>query len=64
MTATSSPDHVDVAIARGAPRAAAAYGVAVASDGPVPRALGLSRAALAELGFAGKLGQALVVPRA
>jgi len=64
MTATSSPDHVDVAIARGAPRAAAAYGVAVASDGPVPRALGLTRAALAELGFAGKIGQALVVPRA
>jgi leucyl aminopeptidase len=48
-------------VARSAPRAADAVGVAVPSDGPVPRSLGHSRAALAALGFEGRLGQTLVL---
>ncbi|MDY7556812.1 hypothetical protein [Cryobacterium sp. 10C3] len=38
-------------------------GYAVSSDGPVPAAIGLDRAALTEAGFTGAVGQALVLPR-
>lgn len=51
-------------IARTAPRDIDAIGVPVASEGPVPRSLGLSRARLAELGFEGKVAQTLVLPSA
>jgi leucyl aminopeptidase len=51
-------------IVRSAPRSADAVGVPVAADGPVPRALGFSRAALAAHGFEGKAGQTLVLPSA
>ncbi|MEB0004645.1 M17 family peptidase N-terminal domain-containing protein [Cryobacterium sp. RTC2.1] len=39
-------------------------GYAVSSDGPVPAAIGLDRAALTEAGFTGAVGQALVLPQA
>ncbi|MFM2077718.1 MAG: cytosol aminopeptidase, partial [Actinomycetota bacterium] len=57
MTAT-------VSTARSTPKHANAVGVPVATSGAVPRALGLSRAALAAHGFEGKPGQTLVVPAA
>ncbi len=49
-------------IVRSVPRTADANGVPVASEGAVPRSLGMSRAALASHGFDGKAGQTLVVP--
>jgi leucyl aminopeptidase len=53
---------IEVHIARAVPRAADVVGVPVGPDGPVPRGLGLSRAALVAHGFEGKPGQVLVVP--
>jgi leucyl aminopeptidase len=58
---TEFPD--DVNVARNAPRTADAVGVAVGSEGAVPRQLGLNRAALAGHGFTGAVGQTLVIPR-
>src|SRR5262245_58492133 len=55
---------VAVDIARSAPRTVDAVGVPVATEGPVPRSLGMSRAALAANGFEGKVGQTLVLPTA
>src|SRR3954451_22638890 len=55
---------ISVDIARNAPRNVEVVGVPVANDGPVPRQVGLSRAALASHGFEGKVGQTLVVPSA
>jgi leucyl aminopeptidase len=52
-----------VEIARTTPRTAEAIGIAVASEGAVPRQLGLSRAALSAHGFTGSIGQTLVLPR-
>ena len=49
-------------LARSTPRNAEAIGVPVFTEGAVPRALGLSRAALASVGFEGKVGQTSVVP--
>ncbi len=51
-------------IARSVPRDVGAVGIPVASEGPVPRSLGLSRARLTDLGFDGRAGQTLVVPAA
>lgn len=51
-----------VVTTRSLPRDADAIGVPVAVDGPVPRSLGLSRAALAAHGFEGKAGQVLGIP--
>jgi leucyl aminopeptidase len=51
-------------VARSAPRSADVVGVPVASDGPVPRSLGVTRVALAAMGFDGKVGQAASVPGA
>lgn len=51
-----------VTVARNVPRTAQAVGLAVGTAGPVPRQLGLSRAALEANGFTGKVGQTLVVP--
>jgi leucyl aminopeptidase len=53
-----------IEVAATTPRDVDLVGVPVFSSGPVPRALGLSRARLAELGFEGKAGQVLNVPTA
>ena len=53
---------VTVAVVRSVPRTADAVGLAVAPSGPVPRQLGLNRAALETHGFTGKVGSTLVVP--
>ncbi|MGD9704740.1 MAG: leucyl aminopeptidase [Acidimicrobiia bacterium] len=53
-----------VDIARSVPRTVEAVGVPVATEGAVPRSLGMSRAALAANGFEGKPGQTLVLPSA
>ena len=50
--------------ARALPPDADAVGVLVASDGAVPDEVGHDRAALEAAGFAGKAGQALVLPQA
>jgi leucyl aminopeptidase len=60
--ASATVSAVDVSTARSAPKAATAVGWAVATKGPVPRQLGLSRAALEANGFEGKPGQVLAVP--
>jgi leucyl aminopeptidase len=59
---SSSPVTVDVV--RSVPRTAEAVGLPVGATGPVPRQLGLTRAALAANGFEGKAGQVLVLPAA
>jgi len=51
-------------IVRSAPKTADAIGVPVATEGAVPRSLGLSRSTLAANGFEGKAGQTLVIPAA
>jgi leucyl aminopeptidase len=50
--------------ARRIPVAVDAVGVPVATTGPVPRVLHISRAALGDHGFDGKVGQVLVLPAA
>jgi leucyl aminopeptidase len=50
-------------VARAAPAAAGAIGIPVGEKGTVPRQLGVDRATLTTLGFDGKAGQTLVVPR-
>ena len=55
---------VTVHIVRSTPRAVDSIGVPVGSSGPVPRSLGLNRAALTAAGFEGKAGQTLVLPSA
>ncbi len=52
-----------VGVARNAPSGAGAIGVPVGEKGTVPRQLGVDRATLTALGFEGKAGQTLVVPR-
>ena len=49
--------------ARTAPRRATALGVPVATSGPVPRSVGLSRAVLTKAGFESKVGQHHLVTR-
>ena len=53
---------VTVQLSRSVPKQIDAVGLPVATSGPVPRSLGLSRAALAAQGFEGKPGQTFVVP--
>ncbi len=53
---------VTVSVVRSTPRSADAVGVAVGPSGPVPRQVGLNRAALEAHGFTGKVGSTLVVP--
>jgi leucyl aminopeptidase len=55
---------ISFSAARTAPRRVSAVGFPVFADGPVPRGIGLSRAALAQLGFDAKVGQTSVVPNA
>jgi leucyl aminopeptidase len=59
-----TPFDVDVQVVKSTPRSVDAHGVAVASEGAVPRVLGLSRSALGAHGFTGAVGQTLVLPRA
>lgn len=56
--------NVNVEVVKSVPRAIEAIGVPVASSGPVPRQVGLSRAALTASGFDGSSGQVLVIPAA
>jgi leucyl aminopeptidase len=49
--------------ARSAPRDVEVLGVPVFTEGPVPRSAGVSRKALAALGFEGKVGQTASVPQ-
>lgn len=51
-----------MSVTRSAPRSSQVVGLAVGPSGPVPRPLGLNRAALEQFGFTGKVGQTLVVP--
>ncbi|MFW2336507.1 leucyl aminopeptidase [Ilumatobacter sp.] len=51
-----------ISIVRSAPRSVDAVGLAVGPSGAAPRQLGLNRAAMESLGFAGKVGETLVVP--
>ncbi len=53
---------ISFSVSRTAPKGTGALGIPVYTEGPVPRSLGLSRAALAALGFEGKPGQTQVVP--
>jgi leucyl aminopeptidase len=53
---------VNVEVVRSVPRTVEAVGLPVATSGPVPRQLGMSRATLAAHGFEGKPGQVLVLP--
>jgi leucyl aminopeptidase len=62
--ASSTARQITVEIVKSAPRGVDAIGLPVATSGPVPRQLGLSRAGLAAHGFEGKAGQTLVVPAA
>lgn len=55
---------VSVQVSRSIPKQVEVVGVPVGTTGTVPRALGLSRSALAAHGFEGKPGQTLVVPAA
>ncbi len=59
----STERNVTVDVARTVPRRADAVGVAVGTEGAVPRAVGLDRATLKAAGFEGKLGQTLALPR-
>ncbi len=62
--ASAAVSSVSVATARSTPKGATAFGVGVATKGPVPRQVGLSRAALEANGFTGAAGQTIVVPSA
>jgi leucyl aminopeptidase len=55
---------LDVHVVRTVPKNVEATGVPVGATGPVPRTLGLNRAALTAAGFEGKPGQTLVLPAA
>ncbi len=55
--------QVKVGVARSVPDDATAIGIAVGSKGAVPRQLGVDREALAAMGFEGKAGQTLLLPR-
>ncbi len=54
--------ELTVRVVRNAPADAQVVGVPVATDGGVPRVLGLNRKALAQHGFTGARGTTLVVP--
>ena len=55
--------RIKVNVAVSVPDDASAVGVAVGTKGAVPRQLGVDREALAAMGFEGKTGQTLVLPR-
>ena len=49
-------------VANKIPAGVAAVGVAVTSEGALPKGVSLSRKTLEKLGFAGKVGQTYIVP--
>jgi leucyl aminopeptidase len=53
-----------VSVSKAVPADAGAVGIPVGTDGPVPRDVGLDRAALTLAGFDGSIGQALMIPKA
>ncbi|MDX2089827.1 MAG: leucyl aminopeptidase [Kofleriaceae bacterium] len=53
-----------IVVAKTAPSSATCIGLAIGTDGELPRELGLDREALAAAGFEGKLGDVQVVPQA
>jgi leucyl aminopeptidase len=55
--------ELTIDVAKSPPTNEGCLGVPVGTDGPVPRELDLDRSTLDALGFEGKVGQALVVPR-
>jgi leucyl aminopeptidase len=55
---------INVEVVKSTPRGADVLGVPVGVKGPVPKAVGLSRAALEAHGFEGKSGQTLLLPSA
>jgi leucyl aminopeptidase len=55
--------RIKVGVARAVPSGEVAIGVPVGTRGAVPRQIGLDRDALAEAGFEGKVGQALLIPQ-
>ncbi len=61
-TVRMTAHQATVSVVRSVPRSADALGLAVGPAGAVPRQLGLNRAALEIHGFAGNVGQTLVVP--
>ncbi|MED5328328.1 MAG: hypothetical protein VYB98_02965, partial [Actinomycetota bacterium] len=65
MANTSIPFSTPSAVvtARSVPRSASAIAVAVRSTGAVPRTVGMSRRDLERQGFAGEVGQSVVIPR-
>ena len=65
MANTSIPFSTPSAVvtARSVPRSATAIAVAVRSTGAVPRIVGMSRRDLERHGFAGEVGQSVVIPR-
>jgi leucyl aminopeptidase len=63
IPSVAQAEAVTVTVAAAVPPTAGAVGVPVTSDGEVPEALGLSRAALAGAGFGGEVGETLVLPR-
>ena len=62
--ASAAVSSVSVATARSTPKGATALGVGVATKGPIPRQVGLNRAALEANGFTGATGQTIAVPGA
>ena len=62
--ASAAVSSVSVSTARSTPKGATALGVGVATKGPIPRQVGLNRAALEANGFTGAAGQTIVVPGA
>jgi leucyl aminopeptidase len=55
--------EVTIGVAKSLPTGDGCVGIPVAIDGAVPRELDLDRATLTALGFVGKVGQTLTVPR-
>ena len=52
-----------IGVSKTVPRDAGGIRIPVGVDGDVPKDLGLDRAALKAAGFAGQLGQSLIIPR-
>jgi leucyl aminopeptidase len=53
-----------IAVSKTVPKDAGGIGIPVGTDGDVPKDLGLDRATLTQAGFAGQIGQSLIIPRA
>src|SRR3954454_10554021 len=60
----SQTPPVIVTVARSLPKDIEAVAIPIAVGGPVPKGVGLARAALVAAGFEAKAGQTLVIPNA